>query len=169
MHFLKSNLPVFLLAILTDGCATSSYKVEKQDHYFTEISASPNRITIECEPIDNYSGNTKDPHGFMIHVLDEQDTVLNLIVEPVLSKPECHEHLSNSMQVIKTGKEIHIIGGSNLESPREKSDSKYSFPELGTFYGNGRVLKFRTVWNEHGQCYNVFYGKQKPCPRDEFK
>jgi hypothetical protein len=50
---------------------------------------------------------------------------------------------------------VHVIGGYNLENPREKTGLKYTFPSLGTYEGNGRVLKFRTIWNDNSQCYNV--------------
>lgn len=155
---------------LVTACSTSSYKVIRQSAYMTEFSASADRVLVKCEFIDNFSGEAKDkdPHAFVMHVLDEEKTVLTLIIEPVLSKNECEMHLSETAKILKGGGEMHIIGQYNLESPREISKEKYSFSNLGTYPSNSRVLRYRTIWNDHGQCYNVNSGKQKPCPRNEF-
>jgi hypothetical protein len=136
----------------------------------TELSATDDRVLVKCEFIDNFTGEAKDmdPHAFVMHVLDEEKTVLALIVEPVLSKVACMKHLTETMKILKEGGKMQIIGQYNLDSPREISSEKHTFPNLGTYFSNSRVLRFRTIWNENGQCYNINSGKQKPCPRNEF-
>ena len=154
--------------LLTLRCTTSNYKVHGQTNYATELVATPDRILLECEYQEGYSGDAHNPHGFMMHVLDEKNTVLNLIIEPVLSREECMAHLNASLKILKSSKKIYLAGMWTLDSPREKTVYKYTFPGIGTYNGNGRVLRYRAIWDGKGQCYDVYHGNKKPCPRDDF-
>lgn len=165
----KINSPLLLLALfLTLSCSTSSYKVHNQNAYATELAVTPDRILIECEYQKGYSGDAQNPHGFMMHILDEENTVLTLIIEPVLSKEECMRHLNASVAILSNTNKVYIGGAWTLDSPRKKTDTKYTFPKIGTYSGNGRVLRYRAMWDKKGQCYDIYHGNKKPCPRDDF-
>jgi len=168
LNLKKNNLVLFLLLFLTLSCSTSTYKVNGQTSYATELVVSPDRVLLECEYQEGYSGDAKTPHGFMMHILDEENTVLNLIIEPVLSKDECLNHLNATLKILNNSKKVYFGGMSTLDSPREKTDRNYTFPGLGIYPGNGRVLRYRAIWADAGQCYDIYHGNKRPCPRDDF-
>jgi hypothetical protein len=83
-------------------------------------------------------------------------------------KDDCFRRINKIGKILKSGSKIFIGGMGNLHKPRETQQRRYSFPGLGQFPENGRVLQFMTVWNDKGMCYNAYSGDQKPCPSDEF-
>lgn len=155
-----------LLSISFVGCATSIYKANKPNSLGIDISASPSRVITQCEFIDNYSGDYKDPYGFMIHILDKENTVLTISNGTVLEKKDCLERQASADKIIKKGNLITIRGRGDAEAPREKGEFPHYFPQHGTFLDNGRSLNYLAIWNDKGQCYDAFYGPDKPCPRN---
>lgn len=149
------------------GCSTSIYRVDKPNFLGTDISVSPSRVITQCEFIDNYSGDYKNPYGFMIHILDKENTVLTVSNGTVLEKKDCLERQEYANKIIQKGTLITIRGRGDAEAPREKGKFPHYFPQYGTFFDNGRSLNYLAIWNDKGQCYDAFYGARKPCPRDE--
>jgi len=172
MRVLKRNSGVAVLLSFGSlfACTTSSYNVV-QDDYLTEIRVTPDRVLLECEDIIDHA-NAGDPEGnfgFMIHVLDEEDTVLTLIQEPVIGRKDCFKRHEDITKILKGGKSIYIAGHGALDEPREKKARTYSsFPKRGVFYGNGRGLQFSVIQNENGRCYSAYNGTYEPCMPEEF-
>ncbi|MEQ1876075.1 MAG: hypothetical protein ABL958_05480 [Bdellovibrionia bacterium] len=164
----KSRNKIFLALILLVGCSTSSYKVENFDNGRTELIVSPDRVLLECEFITDYTGDIENAHGFMIHILDENNTVLTAVQTNVLGKEDCFRRINKISKILRGGRRITVGGLGDPNEPRKWKDRAYSFPNLGKYPGNGRVLQIISVWNEIGQCYDVYSGEEKPCPREEF-
>jgi hypothetical protein len=137
----------------------------------TEFVVTPDRILLECEDIKDHA-NTGDPDGnfgFMIHVLDEEDTVMTLIQKPVIGRVDCFRRKEDIAKILRNGKSIYIGGHGTLNDPRRKTSESYSnFPRRGTFYSNSRGLQFSVIQNEHGQCYSAHAGTESPCMPEEF-
>jgi hypothetical protein len=173
MRALKIRNSVALIFIATiSACATSSYRVTGRASYRTEIQVTSDRILLECEDIKDHE-NAGDPEGnfgFMIHVLDEEDTVLTLIQEPVVGRKDCFKRLEDIAKILKSGRSIYIGGHGTLDhQPREKGAQSFSsFPKRGVFYDNGRVLQFSVIKNEQGHCYSASNGTDDPCMPTEF-
>ena len=106
--------------------------------------------------------------GFMMHVLDEENTVSSVVQTNVIGREDCYDRLREIGKILRSGKRITIAGRDGLDSPRVKSTTVYEFPGLGKFYGNSRVHQFASIWNEHGQCYDAQMGDEKPCPSNGF-
>jgi hypothetical protein len=105
----------------------------------------------------------------MIHLLDEEYTVLTLIQEPVIGRKDCFERQSDIEKVIRTGKRIYLGGHGNLDEPRVIGKRSYAaFPKSGRYYDNGRVLQFSVIKNENGRCYSASNGTDEPCMPEEF-
>lgn len=170
MPNLKNNLLISCFSyILLLGCSTSNYLINKEIDGKTEILVTPDRVSLQCEHIYDYTGNAIDPYGFMIHVLGEENTVLTVNQGNLIGKDDCLKRLNKIGQILTKGKKIYIGGIGNLNNkPRIKEDNQYFFPNLGRFNSNGRVLQYMVIWNEHGQCFNAYTGDRKPCPSDEF-
>lgn len=153
------------------ACTTSSYRVIDRDAYRTEIQVTPDRILLECEDIIDHE-NAGDPDGnfgFMIHVLDDEDTVLTLIQEPVIGRKDCFERKADIEKILHNGKSIYIGGHGTLDEPRENGKRIYSsFPKRGTFHENGRGLQLSVIRNENGRCYSAANGTDEPCMPEEF-
>lgn len=168
MVSLKRNSLLFLTLSALVSCVSSSYKIDAQDEGRTQLSVTPDRVILECEPLLDYTGDIKNAHGFMIHVLDGSNTVLTVNQGNVLGPEDCLRRINKIGEILKSGNRIFIGGMGRLDQSREKHDRQYTFPELGRFAYNGRVLQFMVIWNDKGQCYNAYSGDQKPCPSDEF-
>lgn len=124
---------------------------------------TPNRILLECE--FQYKDESGDGYGFMMHVLDDENTVLSIVQTNVLDKGSCFERLKEIGKLLNTGKIIYIGGMGNLNKPRIKENKTYTFPH-GTFHGNGRNAQFMVIANEKGLCYDAYSGDEPPCPRE---
>lgn len=151
--------------VLSAGCAISTYRVLNTGRYGTELSVSPDRVLLECEWL--YDADIKDRYGFMMHVLDEENTVLTVVQGNTLGKSDCDRRLKLIGKILREGKSIYIAGTGVLDSPREIG-KPYAFPGKGTFKHNERVLGFAAIANEHGTCYDAYSGPEIPCPRDPF-
>ena len=150
------------------GCASSSYKIDRQTEGRTQLLVTSDRVILECYRLTDYAGDIKEAHLFSINVLDEDKTVLTVSQGNILGKEDCFRRISKVGKILKSGSKIFIGGMGNLGRPRESQERSYSFPGLGQFQVNGRVLQFMVVWNDKGLCYNAYSGDQKPCPSDEF-
>jgi hypothetical protein len=156
----------FLIFSIFVGCATSSYRILKQDDHSVELNVSPDRILLECEWL--YDADIKGLYGFMIHVLDEENTVLTVSQGNTLDKGSCDRRIKIISKILREGKNIYIAGIGNLNEPRKKGKRAYSLPKKGIFHSNERTLKFVAISNEYGSCYDAYSGDEKPCPREPF-
>lgn len=162
-----SNYFFVAMLIAITGCVSGGYRANKSNPSGTDIIVDPGRVIVQCEFIDNYSGDYKDPYGFMIHILDQENTVLTVSNGTVLEKRACFERLDAANRIIQKGRVIYVRGRGDAESLRKKQGPHYYFPKYGSFQYNGRSLNYLAIWNDKGQCYDAFYGAKKPCPRNE--
>lgn len=165
MSALKINSFILLSFLLFSGCASSTYQVLNQIENATELSVSPDRVLLECEWL--YDADIKGLYGFMIHVLDNENTVLTVVQGNTLGKSDCDRRIKKISSILKKGSHIYIAGTGDLTEPRIEGHT-YIFPRKGTFKGNSRVLGFVAIANEFGTCYDAYSGDEKPCPRDPF-
>lgn len=78
MIFSKRNdFTCGLLILFLSGCATSYFKLIKQHELAAELKATPDRVLLECE--FQYKDDSGDGYGFMMHVLDDENTVLSIV------------------------------------------------------------------------------------------
>src|SRR3989338_8188450 len=167
MRLLKKSFSFYFLTFfILIGCATSSYRILDQDDQSAELSVSPDRVLLECEWL--YDADNKGLYGFMIHVLDEENTVLTVNQGNTLNKEDCDRRIKIISRILREGKNIYIAGIGNLNEPRVKGKRTYSFPQKGIFYDNERTLQFVAIANEYGSCYDAYSGEEKPCPREPF-
>ena len=159
------------MSLFSAACTTSSYRVIDQDRYRTELEVTPDRIPLECEEIKDHA-NADEPEGnfgFMIHVLDEKDTVLTMIQEPVTTRKQCFKRRDSIAKILRGGKRIDIGTHLNLRKPRVKGPRSFTlFAKNGIFYENGRSLQLSVIQNEHGQCYSATNEMDPPCMPPEF-
>lgn len=169
MRFLKRNSCFFMVSFFfLIGCATSSYRIGNQDFNRVELCVTPDRVLLECEWIHDSDIKEYSPYGFMMHVLDEEKTVLSVIKGSVMDKESCFERIEKINKILKEGKNIYIAGMGDLNDLRVKEENTYIFPQ-GIFYGNGRVLQFMFIENEFGSCYSSYREQGgDPCPRGGF-
>jgi hypothetical protein len=165
MLVLKQN-KIFLatLFLFLAGCATSNFRVLNSIDGATELVVSPERILLECERI--HDADTPNSYGFMIHVLDEKNTVLTVVQGNVIGEADCDRRIRKIGEIMK-GENIYIAGMGNLNHARAKGRA-HIFPNKGTFNSNERVLGFAAIANEFGACYDAYSGDEKPCPREPF-
>ena len=167
MAFSKRNSLVgMLLTCLVAGCSTSSFMLIKQDENAVEFKVTPDRVIMECEYQPDH--DTKDAYGFLMHVLDEKNTVIAVVQGNVLDKGSCARRLQKIGKILRTGKSIYVGGMGSLTKPRKNECETYVFPGIGTFSGNGHTLQFMVIANEQGLCYDAYSGDEKPCPRPPF-
>ncbi|MFN8789826.1 MAG: hypothetical protein ACK5Y2_00040 [Bdellovibrionales bacterium] len=166
MSGLKSSSS-FCLAILVSviGCTTSTYRVLNSGEFGTEIRVSPDRVLLECERL--YDADEPGLSGFMIRVLDEENTLLTLVQGNTLDNKTCDHRIKKVNQILAEGKSIYIAGTGDLSRLRQTGKT-YAIPRKGTFASNGRVLGFAAIANEFGSCFDAYSGDEKPCPRDPF-
>ncbi len=171
LNLLKNRF-IFPLQFLSFalGCTTPSYKVLNQSNNRTELLVTPERILLECEDVQDPTEpmDSDGRYGFMIHVLDDENTVLTVSQGSVLAKKDCFERINKIKKILRNGKQIYIGGMGDLRDPRKKREDHYTFLGKGSFYSNSRVLQFSVIKNEKDECFSAYYGNEKPCPRDEF-
>jgi hypothetical protein len=148
----KIVLAVLFFTLL--GCVTSRYHAGKEKPLGTDIEVTPDRIILECEFITDYEGDRSNPYGFMIHVLDNEKTVLTVSSALVLEKKDCFDWFKQSEKIVSNGQSILVRGRGNAHAPVEMGKWTHNFPKHGTFYGNGRALNFLGIRNDRGQCLN---------------
>jgi len=148
------------------GCATSSFKVLRQSEYAVELKVTPDRVLMECEyQLDH---DDKDAYGFLMYILDDENTAISVVQANVLDKGSCLRRIQMIGRILKKGKIIYVGGMGYLTDPKRKEERAYTFPLLGTFHGNGHVLQFMVIANEQGLCYDAYSGDEAPCPREPF-
>ena len=163
----KSNYVVALPIIFIMGCASSSYHVLYQDNSGAELNVTPDRVLLECEYLSD--ADEKGLYGFMMHVLDGQNTVLTLAQSNTLDRQGCQDRLKNIQKILRGGMKIYIASRGDLNDVDGISQREYDFPGIGRFKSNGRSLEFVAISNEHDLCYGAHRGFQvKPCPPKPF-
>lgn len=153
-----------ILSLILVSCVTSSYRANKPNALGTDIEVTPDRVVTECEFIDNYSGEHKSPFGFLIHILDDEKTVITASNPAVLEGKDCRDRQKEVDRIIKNAHLVFIRGRGDAEYPRLIESHSIYFPRHGKFPHNGRSLNYLAIWNERGQCYDAFSGTQRPCP-----
>jgi hypothetical protein len=140
-------------------------KIKKETNSLTELLATPDRIILQCEELD------EDPdvgtYGFMVHILDEKKTVTTSALGIRPDKENCERFIHKIKHILKNGKQIYIGSRTKLSNqPRKIEDThfRYVFPGHGTFFSNGRFMDLVVVANEKSQCYSPTYGEDEPCP-----
>ena len=163
MENLNLNRIIFCIAIILQiGCVSSSfYKITFKDDDQVELSVSPDRIVLECE---KQLEDSDEIYGFMIHVLDDQNTVLNVYQSNNVGMEGCFDRYHKIGKIIQQGKQIHLAGMGDIDKPRKKGEYSHTFPGHGTFHTNERGLHFFNVMNEYGACYDAYYAQKPPCP-----
>jgi len=161
MNFLRNNI-ILAALFFTFGCATSSYKVLHSEAGKTEVLTSPDRIALECEALEN------GRFGFMLHVLDNQNTYFTAIQGNQLDAKTCESRITQISKILKRGRRIYLAGMGVLTEPSKPNSHFVSFEGLGRFPGNGRVLQYMYIKNDKGHCFGAYTGEELPCPRDEF-
>lgn len=159
----KKNCPLLFLLLM--GCTSSSYQVLNSGEYGTELRVTPDRVLLECERL--LDADERNLSGFMMHVLDEQNTVVTLVQGHTLDNKTCDLRIKKIDKILKNRKNIYIAGTGALNQPRTVGKT-YTFPKKGIFPNNGRVLGFAAIANEDGACYDAYSADEKPCPRDPF-
>lgn len=154
---------VFLFSFFLNGCATSKYEVSKPNAMGTDIKVTPDRIITECEFIADYDGDRKNPFGFMIHLLDLENSVLTVSNGIVLEKEDCLERQSITDKIIKNAKLLTVRGRGDAEAPIVKSEFKFLFKKHGAYFGNSRSLNFLAIWNDKQDCHSIFNENDDPC------
>lgn len=165
-----SRICILIIFVPLPSCATSSYRVADQLRSKIEIVVTPDRVALQCENIVDHddAGSPEGHYGFLIHVLDDANTVTTVAQTNVLDRESCFDRLKEIGKILQDGKKITIGGMGDLDDSRVKGRFRTDFPGKGVFVGNGRSLQFMVIWNERGQCYGAYYGPDKPCPRKEF-
>ncbi len=158
-------LAVWMCALLfLQGCATSSYRVTKTQGLKVEISVTPDRVVATCEKLSDEN----DLRTFIIHVLDEENSVLVAMQGNFSDEESCEWRKSRTRGVLDTGKNIYLAGMGNPLKPRKASQERMTFPSLGAFPYNGRTLQLMIIANENGACYGAYIHEGQPCPGGEF-
>ncbi len=171
MPNLIKNKTFPLVLILFSGCTTSSFKVANQTRMRAELLVTPDRILLQCEDLQDPAeklANDEGRYGFMIHVLDDENTILTLSQGNILGKKQCFEHVDKIGKILRNGQQIYIGGMGDLTDPRKKEEDHHTFPGKGVFYSNSRALQFIVIKNEKDECYSAHHGSDRPCPADPF-
>jgi hypothetical protein len=148
------------------GCTTSSFNVITQGENLVELKLTPDRVLLDCE--HQYDNNTKGAYGFLMHILDEENTVLTVAQTNILDKESCFRRIQKIGKILKTGRAIYIGGIGSLDKPKIKETRKFMFPNIGTFPSNGQSFQFMVIANEQGVCYDAYSGDREPCPQEPF-
>ena len=163
---LKNKLMITCL-LLVQSCASSKIKIHQIENGKIGYLVSSDRVLVECEDLFASGGDRPGSFGFYIHILDEANTVLNGIQSIQTTKKECFSKVGIIQKILKESKTVYIAGVTNLNKPRSiEQDRKYVFPNLGTYFGNGRPMQWYVLKGEDGTCVTAYDGDGKPCPWD---
>jgi hypothetical protein len=165
MQILNRGKTLFFVSLICAGCSTSSFKIYKETKGLTEILVTPDRVVLHCEELD------EDPdigaYGFMIHMLDEENTVTTAALNIRPDLKNCENHIRKIKRILQKSERVTIGSHHQLsKQPRTLEDAhfRYYFPGHGTFSSNGRALDLIAIWNEKEDCYNVHLQDDKSCP-----
>jgi hypothetical protein len=172
MRNLKTKSNIILISMMCFcGCTTmkntntptSFFIVKAETSGLTELIVTPDRMVPQCTKLD--VDPDEGQYGFMIHMLDEKNTVTSTMLNVRPDKESCEKHLRKIKHIIKNGTRIYSAHHMALTSQPRKEDRDFphSFPGHGTFFDNGRALDFVLISNDKGECYNPHVGDGKPC------
>ncbi len=119
-----------------------------------EVLASPDRILLECQKVSDEN----DLHGFMIHVLDDQNKVVDFIQGGTLSREDCSSAVNEINKVLTDAKRIYIGGVTDPAADPQLDDELFTFPNLGRFPSSKVCVQFIVLKNERGECYDANVG-----------
>ena len=167
MHLQKNKLLFFsFLMMALPDCANTQYKVFQRDGENTGLLISPDRVLVECEDLHAKGGDRPGSFGFIIHILDEEKTVLTGIQTTQTSKNDCLAKVKLAEKILKNSKQVYIAGRVDLDETRTTKKWTSNFPKHGTFHDNGRSMSFSVLKGEDGTCVTAHEGYGKPCPWD---
>ncbi len=162
----KSRIFFLFFHFLIFGCSTTQFKILYQSETATEFSVSPDRVLLECEWI--HDADIEGLYGFMIHILDAENTVISVIQGNTLDGESCNRRILEIEMILRNGAKIYIAGIGDLIPSDLKSNEKYKFPRHGIFPSNSKSLQFVAIANEYGECYEAYAGLTHPCPQAPF-
>lgn len=162
MNLLKRSSVILFLFLCQLGCATSSYKVVDTERNKKVLLVTPDRVILECSDVGSDEGAF---YGFSIFVLDNEKSVLSAIQTNKLDKESCEKRITKIGKILKQGLPVYIYGIGEPNEPANIGDTLYTFPGLGTYPENGRVLQFIYILNKNGACYDAYSADKKPCPQ----
>src|SRR4051794_16578117 len=120
MTNLKIKLSSLLFLFVLSGCSTSSFKIKRETSSLTELLVTPDRILLQCEELD------EDPdvgaYGFMVHILDEENTVTPSALSIRPDKENCERFIQKINLILKNGPQIYIANRMNLSNQPRKNE-----------------------------------------------
>ena len=163
MNLSKRSKASFFLPLFLLGCTTSSYKVVDTGKNKDVILVTPNRVILDCSDVGSDEGSF---YGFSIFVLDNNNMALSVVQTNKLDKDSCEKRINKIGKILKQGLPVYIYGIGDPNEPSKIGDAHYTFPGLGTYPENGKVLQFIYILNKSGACYDAYSADKKPCPQD---
>jgi hypothetical protein len=160
----RSSAALVFAFIFFVGCVSTKYKVIQSKLNAVGLLITTDRILLECEDLHAGGGDRPGSFGFMIHMLDEEKTVLTGIWSLQVSKTRCQEMVRDIERIMKRSKQVYIAGVSDLREPRTMGMESYTFPKLGTYRDNGRSMQWFVLKGEDGSCVTAYEGAGNPCP-----
>lgn len=156
------------------GCVTPSsnpssfFMIKKQSRNATEILVTPDRVLLQCEKQVEYPEEGR--YGFIIHILDDENTVVTSSLDIQPDKKGCESFLKKVSHILKNSKRVYIGGHGVLRGKPREEDKQFpqTFPGHGTFYHNSRDISFDVIANDKGECYSPSYRRDEPCPQYPF-
>lgn len=162
--FLNKITPLFI--IIVTACSFSSYQVFRKDQGKVGLIATGDRILLSCENVqDPEEPIEKDGrYGFMVLVLDNQNTVTTFVQMSIVTQKDCLARVELFEKMKRTSKRFYIAGYGDIEKAEKKIKYTYQFSNKGTFLENGKNISFAIFKSEDGRCFTKNYGEGKPCP-----
>lgn len=140
------------------------YQLVRNSNGSAQFIVAPERVVLQCEFL--FKEHRVAFYGFMIHILDEENTVVTVAQGNKLGKKDCFNYLNKITKLLSRGRSIYINAYGSMGEPKVVEKWAYTFPKLGTFHGNGRTAQFGSILNEHGDCFDSSNGDKKPCPSE---
>lgn len=136
----------------------NNYEVTKRDDGIVVINVTPDRILPYCEKLEN--GND----GFMIMILDEENTVLVATGRQCAHKT-CLRWSKKVQDISKGQSSVKFVGLGEIAEERIKEKYNFTFPVHGTFHSNGRSFELHALLNKDKKCFSMF---SKACTKGNF-
>lgn len=149
---------------MISSCISSQYKIHQYVDDKVALLVSPDRVWAECEDLYAGGGDRPGSFGFLIHILDEEKTVLTGIQSNQTSKSDCEQKVALIEKILKNSKQVYIAGTTDFKELRKNTGIFYTFPKHGKFYDNGRSMQWDVLKGEDGTCVTAYFGYGKPCP-----
>lgn len=164
LNLRKNSFAALILLFALTACSTSSFKISNRAYQRVELLVSPDRILLSCLKVSD----DENIHLFVMPVLDDKNTVLEVIQSTNLDGEYCESRVQKMNRILKRGRQIYIGGMGDLDKPRVKKNESYIFPGHGAVSTNGRSLQFMFIANELGDCYAAHSREEEPCPPEPF-